>query len=108
VKTFKKRLCTGASLSIGTTLGNLHGDWFTEDFDRKMKEGSGNGTSLSNGGSARGTCRGVHLLWILEMVKEGLFALDLQRYAMNSLELGTSRHRGPTAKPEGVSLPENL
>jgi hypothetical protein len=40
VKTFKKRLCTGASLSIGTTLGNLHGDWFTEDFDRQM-EGSG-------------------------------------------------------------------
>jgi len=45
-KTFKNRFCTGASLSIQITLGNLHGDWFTEDFDRQMKEGPGNGTSL--------------------------------------------------------------
>ena len=39
-------------------MGNLKGDWLTEDFDSHMKEGSGNGASLSNGGSMKGTCRG--------------------------------------------------
>jgi hypothetical protein len=65
------------SISIGTTLGYLHGDSFTKDFDRQMKEGSGNGASLTNGGSSRGTC----LSWILEVVEEGMFTVDLQRYA---------------------------
>jgi hypothetical protein len=52
-----------------------------------MKEGSGNGTSFCNGGPARGTCRGVHLSWTLEMVK-GLFIVDLQRYAKKGYGIG--------------------
>ena len=53
-----------------------------------MMDGSGNGASLCNRGSARGTCRGVHLLWTLEMVKEGLFIVDLQRYAKKGYGIG--------------------
>jgi hypothetical protein len=49
-------------------LGNMHGDCFTEDFDRQMK-GSGNNASLFNGGPVMGTCRVVHLSCTLEMIK---------------------------------------
>ena len=43
------RLWIQASLSIGALLGNLEGGSFTRYFERWMKEGSGNGASLSVG-----------------------------------------------------------
>jgi len=43
------RLWRWASLSIGALLGNLGGGSFTGDFERGMKEGSGNEASLSLG-----------------------------------------------------------
>ena len=43
------RLWRRASLSIGVPLGNLERGSFTRDFETRMKEGSGNGASLSVG-----------------------------------------------------------
>ena len=37
---------------------------------------------------ARGICRGVDLSWTSEMVKEGLFTVDLQRYAKKGSGIG--------------------
>jgi hypothetical protein len=54
---FKGRLWRRASLFIGDPLGNLEGGSFTWDFERWIKEGSGNGTSLSVG-ALRGVVAG--------------------------------------------------
>jgi len=44
----KRRLWKWASLHRGP-LGNVEGGSFTRDFERQMKEGSGNGVSMSMG-----------------------------------------------------------
>jgi hypothetical protein len=60
----KRRLLKRVCLSIGTPLGNLGRlGLFTGNFEREMKDGSGNGTSLSVV-AVRGTWRGSPLLGI--------------------------------------------
>jgi hypothetical protein len=45
----KKALVTGISLHGGPVGGPWRGDFFTRDFERQLKEGSGNGASLCMG-----------------------------------------------------------
>jgi hypothetical protein len=45
----QRRLCKRTSLSIGAPLGTCRGTRFIGDFEREMKERSGNGVSLSMG-----------------------------------------------------------
>jgi hypothetical protein len=54
-----------------------------------MKEGSGNGTPLSDGDSAKGIHRGgSFIVDFIETVKVGLFTVDLQRYAKKGSGIG--------------------
>jgi hypothetical protein len=63
---YKKTLVTGFSLHRGPVGGTWRGDLFTGDFERQVKEGSGNGASVS-GGPGEGL-----LYWGIERyVKEG-------------------------------------
>jgi hypothetical protein len=63
LKGMKRRLWRRASLSIGVPLGNLEGGSFTRDFKRYMKEGSGNGVSLSLWELYEGKVEGGLLYW---------------------------------------------
>jgi hypothetical protein len=49
--TLHGRFWRGAYLSVGAPLGNLEGGLYTGDFERRMKEGSWRGASLSEGAS---------------------------------------------------------
>jgi hypothetical protein len=69
----KRRLWKWAYLFMEAPLGNLERGVFTRNSERQMKDGSGNGASLSlYGSSVRGTWRGAPLLGGPEgYVKEG-------------------------------------
>jgi hypothetical protein len=64
----RRKLQKRVSLSVGAPLGNLGrgGGPFTGNFERKLKEGSGNGASVSAGALLGKPGRGAPLLWIRE------------------------------------------
>jgi hypothetical protein len=49
LKVCRGRIWRRASLSVGALLGSLERGSFARDFERRMKEGSRNGASLSVG-----------------------------------------------------------
>jgi len=58
---------------------------------------------------ARGICRGVDLSWTSEMVKEGLFTVDLQRYAKKGSGNGNLLPYGAQmGNLKGARLPGSL
>jgi hypothetical protein len=59
---WKRRLWKGAPLSIRASSGNVEGCSFTGDFERQVKEGSGDGASRSVGALRGEPGRGAPLL----------------------------------------------
>jgi len=84
-------------------LGNLHVDWFTEDFDRQMKEGSGICAPLM--GALQGEPVGGFIYCgLFETVKRACLLWTFKDMQRKAMELGTSHHRGTIGKPEGGSF----
>jgi hypothetical protein len=59
---YKKALVTGISFHGGPVGGTWRGDFLTGDFERQVKEGSGDGASLSVGALRGEPGRGAPLL----------------------------------------------
>jgi hypothetical protein len=71
---------TGISLHRGPIGGTWRGDFFTRDFERQVKEGSGDGVSLSVGALRGEPGRGAPLLGTYKICKRRLWKWNIFLY----------------------------
>jgi hypothetical protein len=70
----------GISLHGGPVRGTWRGDFFTRDFERQVKEGSGDGASLSLG-ACEGNLEGGLLCWgLIKICKRRLWKWNIVLY----------------------------